>query len=119
MGPDGAVVKGSNAGDLGDKKTSMGGGNLLVCQVLSPLSLPPFKRWAPGSGPLGCLAGLSGPLGPLAPVVPVLGIHGRPLYFPDLPRPWSLLIWVPTTALTPRERTWIDLGQVGFRIRHA
>jgi hypothetical protein len=28
----------------------------LVCQVLSPLSLSRLlKRWAPGSGPLGCL----------------------------------------------------------------
>jgi hypothetical protein len=32
----------------------MGGGNQLVCQVLSPLSRL-LKRLTPGSGPLGCL----------------------------------------------------------------
>jgi hypothetical protein len=37
----------------------MEGRNLLVCQVLSPLSLSPFlKRWAPGLGRLGCLVWL-------------------------------------------------------------
>jgi hypothetical protein len=78
--PDGAVAKGPEYGGLGDKKMSMGGRNLLVCKVLSPLSLAFWGVWS------GC----SGPFGPLTPLGPVLGIHGQPLFFPDLPRPWSL-----------------------------
>jgi hypothetical protein len=42
-------------------KTSRGGGDLLVCQILSPLSRL-LKRWAPGSGPLGCLVWFFGAL---------------------------------------------------------
>jgi hypothetical protein len=60
----------------------------------------------------GVWSGLSGPFGPLAPVVLVLGIHGRPLFFPDLPRPWSLRIRVPTTALMLR-RTNVDRPRSG------
>jgi hypothetical protein len=51
--PDEAVVKGLAEGGLDDKKTSMGGGNLLVCQVLSPLSLPPFKKVGSRCGSAG------------------------------------------------------------------
>jgi hypothetical protein len=40
---------------------------------------------------------------PPAPVVPVQGLHGRPLYLPDLPRPWGLPVWAPSAALTPRK----------------
>jgi hypothetical protein len=45
------------------------------------LPSPALKRWAPGSGPLGCFVLLRGPYGPLAPPVPVGGrrIFGSPL----------------------------------------
>jgi hypothetical protein len=67
----------------------------------SPLSLLPFKKVGSRFGSAGVFGLVS--WGPLAPVVPVLGIHGQPLFFPDLAWPWSSLIWVPTTALTLRE----------------
>jgi hypothetical protein len=50
----------------------------------------PSVRWVSGSGPLGCFVLLWAPCGPLAPLIPV-GDRGRPLYFPGLPLPWSLL----------------------------
>jgi hypothetical protein len=82
----------------------------------SPLSLPPFQKVGSRFGSARVFGLVSrGPFGPLAPVVPVLGIHGQPLYFPVLPRPWSSPFWAPLTSM---ERMWIDLGQVGFRIRH-
>jgi hypothetical protein len=112
----GKVAKGPEEGGLGGKKTSMGKGGICWFVRFSPLSLPPFKMVGSRFGSAGVFGLVSrDPFGPLVPVVPVLGIHGRPLYYPVLPRPWSLSFW----ALTSRERMWIDLGQVGFRIRHA
>jgi hypothetical protein len=63
----------------------------------------------------GVWSGFSGPFGPLAPMVPVLGIHGRPLYFPNFPRPWSLPIWLPSTALTLRRTNMERPRSSGFQ----
>jgi hypothetical protein len=51
-------------------------------------------------------------IGPPAPVVPVQGLHGRPLYFPDFPRPWGSLVWVPSAALTLRNAS-VDCPRSG------
>jgi hypothetical protein len=56
-------------------------------------------------------------MGPPAPVVPVLGYHGRPLYFPDLPRPWSSLIWALSAALTLRKASVGRPRSGGFQDR--
>jgi hypothetical protein len=54
----------------------------------------PRSLWGTGGG---CC------IGPPAPVVPVRGLHGRPLYFPDFPRPWGSLVWAPSATLMPRK----------------
>jgi hypothetical protein len=67
-----------------------------VLSCLRVLVAPQLSRslWGTGSG---CC------IGPPAPVVPVQGLHGRPLYFPDSPRPWGSLVWAPSAALMPRK----------------
>jgi hypothetical protein len=72
----------------------------------SPLSLSRFKKVGSRFGSAGVFGLVS--RGPLAPVVPVLGIHGRPLFFPDFPRPWCS----PIGALTLR-RTNVDRPRSG------
>jgi hypothetical protein len=64
---------------------------------------PLLKRWAPGSGPLGCFVLLRGPYGPLARPVPV-GDRGRPPHFPILPWAWSSLALGAVYACLRRRR---------------
>jgi hypothetical protein len=63
---------------------SYGGRNLLVCQVLSPLSLAFQKGGLQVRVSWGVRSGCSGPFGPLTPMDPVLGFHGQLLFFPRL-----------------------------------
>jgi hypothetical protein len=77
---------------------------------LRVLAVPwlPQSLW--GAGGRRCI-------GPQAPVVPVLGQHGRPLYFPVLPRPWGSPVWAPSAALTPRKASVDHPRSGGFQDR--